>query len=322
MPLAAGGAGEEGGGGGGLDHGQFLNLKINANLQEVRQRIGAAEVEADGFKPSVEPADDVEDEGAVGDRFTKIAEILCLALVLPAIVNDGKVALTEGPEVGVSVQGARGLIPEKLGLDGEPDVASEGTMLGDGVGEVVGDGAEEPSPNDTVHADPVGGGGDGGVREDMALEGVPPKGEEEGFTPTGLEGGCPVETKKDEQTDVLYQGRLSVEVEKRSGLVLTNGVVDGLVGNSGKGGVVIVVVVDRRRREIGRGAFPRGTVEAKAGGGRIALCLHRGGLAFCISRAGQSSVAGGLARAGVGGRHGPTIRMKVADSRRRRRRQP
>jgi hypothetical protein len=35
-----------------------------------------------------------------------------------------------------------------------------------------------------------------------------------------------------------------VEVEKRGGLVLSNGVVDGLVGSSGEGGVVIVVVVD------------------------------------------------------------------------------
>jgi hypothetical protein len=117
-------------------------------------------------------------------------------------------------------------------------------MIGDGVGEVVSDGAEEPSPNDTVHADPGDGGEDGGVREDMALEGVLPKGEEEGVTPTGVGGGCPFETERDEQTDVLYRGRLSVEVEKRGGLVLSNGVVDGLVGSSGEGGVVIVVVVD------------------------------------------------------------------------------
>jgi hypothetical protein len=56
-------------------------------------------------------------------------------------------------------------------------------VLGNGVGEVVGDGAEEPCPHDTVHADPVSGGGDGGVREDMALQGVSPKGEEESLAP-------------------------------------------------------------------------------------------------------------------------------------------
>jgi hypothetical protein len=36
-------------------------------------------------------------------------------------------------------------------------------VLGDGVGEVVGDGAEEPGPHDTLHANPVGGGGNSGV---------------------------------------------------------------------------------------------------------------------------------------------------------------
>jgi hypothetical protein len=53
---------------------------------------------------------------------------------------------------------------------------------------------------------------------------------------------------------------------------------------------------------------------AKAGVGRIAVCLRRGGLVFCISRAGESSVAGDLARAGVDRRHRPAIRMKVPGS--------
>jgi hypothetical protein len=121
-------------------------------------------VKTDGFEPFVEAADDVEDEGAVGDWFAEVVEILRLALVEPTVVSDGEVALTEGAEVGVGVQGTRRLIPEKLGLDGEPDVAGGGTALGDGVGEVVGDGAEEPSPHDAVHPDPIGGGGSGDVR--------------------------------------------------------------------------------------------------------------------------------------------------------------
>jgi len=162
--LAATGAGEEGGGGGSLGHGQLLNLKISSDLQEAGQGVGAAKVEADGFEPFVEAADDVEDEGAVGDGFAEVAEILRLALVEQTVVSDGEVALTEVAEVGVGVQGARRLIPEKLGLDGEPNVAGRGVTLGDGVGEVVGDGAEKPSPHDAVHPDPVGGGGNGDVR--------------------------------------------------------------------------------------------------------------------------------------------------------------
>jgi hypothetical protein len=290
-------------------------LKFSTDLQKTGQGVGAAEVKADGLKPAVETADDVEDEGAVGDRFAEVAEILRLALVLPAVVSDREVALTEGPEVSIGVQGTRGLIPKKLRLNGEPDVAGGGAVLGDGVGKVVGDGAKEPSPHDTVHADPVGGGRDGDVREDMALQGVPPKGEEEGFMPPGV-GGCPVEAERDEQGDVLYRGHLGVEVEERGGLVLGNNIVDGLVADGGEGGVVIIIIVDRRRREIGRSAFRRGTVKgsAKTSVGCIVLGLRRGGLALCISHAGECSVTGGLARVDVGGRHRPAIRMAIAGS--------
>jgi hypothetical protein len=179
-------------------------LKFSTDLQKTRQGVGAAEVKADGLEPAVETADNIEDEGAVGNKLTKVAEILRHALVLPVVVSDGEVTLAEGPEVSVGVQGVRGLIPKKLGLDSEPDVAGGGVVLGDGVSKVIGDGAERPSPHDTVHADPVGGGRDGDVRDDMALQEVPPKGEKEGFTPLGVEGGRPVKAERDEQADVLY----------------------------------------------------------------------------------------------------------------------
>jgi hypothetical protein len=201
--LAAGGAGEEGSGRRGLGHGQFFNLKIRADLQKTGQRIGVAEMKTNGGEALVEVADDVEDEGAVRDGFAKIPEVLCLVLVLPAVVNDREVTLTEGAKIGVGVQGARGLIPEKLGLDCKPDVAGGGTVLGDGVGEVVGDGAEEPGPHDTIHASRIGGGRNGGVREDM-LQRIPPKGEEEGLAPASVECGRPVEAEGDEQADVLH----------------------------------------------------------------------------------------------------------------------
>jgi hypothetical protein len=124
--LAATGAGEESGRGGSLGHGQLLNLKISSDLQKAGQGVGAAKVKADGFEPFVEAADDVEDEGAVGDGFTEVAEILRLALVEPTVVSDGEVALTEVAKVGVGVQGAHRLIPEKLGLNGEPNARWRG----------------------------------------------------------------------------------------------------------------------------------------------------------------------------------------------------
>jgi hypothetical protein len=97
------------------------------------------------------------------------AEVLCLTLVESAVVGDREVTLTEVAEVGVGVQGAGGLIPEELGLDGEPDITSRGTMLGDGVGEDVGDGTEQPCAHNTVHPHPVCRGRDSDVRQDVAL---------------------------------------------------------------------------------------------------------------------------------------------------------
>jgi hypothetical protein len=205
------------------------------------------------------------------------------------------------------------LIPEKLGLDCKPDVAGGGTVLGDGVGEVVGDGAKEPGSHDTIHASPISGGRNGGVREDMALQRIPPKGEEEGLAPASVECGRPVEVEGDEQADVLHRSRLRVEVEERGAFVLSGGVEDGLVVDGGKGGVIVVVVMGRQGRKIGRDAFLRGSVKsgAKTSVGGISIGLCRGGFAFCSSRTGECSVAGSLAGGDVTWCHRPAVRMKV-----------
>ena len=100
--LAATGVGEESGGGGSLGHGQLLNPKIVTDLQEAGQGIGTAEVEADGGEPFVEVANDVEDEGSVGDWFAEVTEVLRLSLVEPAVISDRKIALTEIAEVRVA----------------------------------------------------------------------------------------------------------------------------------------------------------------------------------------------------------------------------
>jgi hypothetical protein len=56
----------------------------------------------------------------------------------------------------VGVEDACRAIPEELGLDGGAHDASSGATLGDRVSEVVGDGAVDPSPNNVIHANPVG----------------------------------------------------------------------------------------------------------------------------------------------------------------------
>lgn len=49
-----------------------------------------------------------------------------------------------------------------------------GAPLNDGIGEFVGDGADDPSPHDAVHANPI--------------QGVAADGEEECLAPVGVEG--------------------------------------------------------------------------------------------------------------------------------------
>jgi len=111
-------------------------------------------VETKSLEAFVQPANDVEDERLVGDRRAEIAKILGHALEAAAVVDDRQIALSEGAELLVGVEGMGGAVPQELGLDGEPNHSSGGVALGDGVGEVVGDGAEEPGTNDAVHPHP------------------------------------------------------------------------------------------------------------------------------------------------------------------------
>jgi hypothetical protein len=252
-------------------------------------------MKADGLEPLVETPADVEDERAIGDGLAEVAEVLCLALVEPAIVDDREVTLTEGAEVGVGVQGAHGLVPEELRLDGEPDVASRGTMLGDGVGEVVDDGAKEPCVHHAIHPHPVGGGWDSDIRQNVALQGVAPEGEEEGLAPPGVEGRRAIKAERNQEADVLDGDDLRVEVEECLGLVLSKGVGQRIVVNGGEG--LGVVVAHGRWGEIGRSAV-KGSAEA--GVSRVALRLGRDGLALCICRMGESGVAGGLQGTNIG----------------------
>ncbi|XP_039847700.1 uncharacterized protein LOC120707005 [Panicum virgatum] len=277
------GAGEEGGGWGRFLHGQFLDAQIVSNLQEAGQRVGAPEVKTDGSEPLVETPDDVEDEGAVGDGFTEIAQVLRLAFVEAAVLGDGEVALRESAEVGVGVEGARRLVAKELRFDGEPHPSGGGVALGDGVGKVVGDCAEKPSPDDAIHAYPVGGGGDGGVGEDMAVQGVLSNREEERLAPAGVEGGRHVVEERDKGANVLHRDGLRVEVEERSGLMVGDGVVVRSVGVLGVVGQVVAVVWGRK---VGSGA--------DASVGRVTIGLSEEGFLLGVGCTSEGSITRGL----------------------------
>ena len=111
-------------------------------------------METKSLEAFVQPVNDVEDEHLIRDKLVEIAKILGHALEAAAVVDDGQIALSEGAELLVGVEGTGGALPQELGLDGEPNHSSGNVALGDGVGEVVGDGAEEPGTNDAVHPHP------------------------------------------------------------------------------------------------------------------------------------------------------------------------
>ena len=75
----------------------------------------------------------------------------------------------------------------------------------------------------------------------MALQGVATDDEEERLTPAAIEGGGDVEDKRDEQSDVLHDHSLGVQVEEDRGLVLKqNGAKMGIVA-VGRGKILSIV---------------------------------------------------------------------------------
>ena len=65
-------------------------------------------------KALVEAADDVEDEGAVGDDLAEGREIIGHLLQLAAVLGDGEVALDEVTKPRLQLNGASLPIAEKL----------------------------------------------------------------------------------------------------------------------------------------------------------------------------------------------------------------
>jgi hypothetical protein len=90
------------------------------------------------------PADDVEHQRAIADRFSKVGEGVCHVFEATIVLHDGQVSLAEVVEFGVEVEGASLLVPKELVLERKPDVASCGVLRHDSFRQVGGDGAGDP----------------------------------------------------------------------------------------------------------------------------------------------------------------------------------
>jgi hypothetical protein len=78
---------------------------------------------------SAEATQKVEDEGAVEDRLTEIAEGVCHVLHPMAVLADREVLLRVNAKGCVEVERAGLSVAEKLGLEGDPGLVSGASRL-------------------------------------------------------------------------------------------------------------------------------------------------------------------------------------------------
>jgi hypothetical protein len=88
--------------------------------------MAAMKMQTDVGVALVEASDEVDDERAVGDHLTEVAEIICHTLESPVVVGDGEVTLVEVAELGIKVECPGFAIAEELRFDGDPGSASGG----------------------------------------------------------------------------------------------------------------------------------------------------------------------------------------------------
>ena len=161
----------------------------------------------------VEAPQDIQHQGAVVDRFTKICQSVSLALHLAAVLVDRECPLREVAEFCVKEQSPRLTVVQELLLDPEPGSPSSGAAMSvDDIQEVQRDAVEQPREDHIIHALPGRIIERRGVAEDMILQGIPAKGEEEVFAPLGIFGGLDVEDDGHQVADVLHSSSLTVQM--------------------------------------------------------------------------------------------------------------
>jgi hypothetical protein len=126
-----------------------------------------------------EAAEDVEDEDTVLHGAAQITKWVCHGLHLAAVRTDTEVPLDEGAEGRVEAESTGLGVAQELALDGQPNSPSVRKVPEEAV-EVDGDRPHDPGEHDTVEAHPRSSRRHaGGVGEDVIIQGVAAKGEEE-----------------------------------------------------------------------------------------------------------------------------------------------
>jgi len=126
-------------------------------------------MDADVGEAPAQTAKDVEDKGAVLNGRSQIGELIGHLLEAPTVVSDGEVALGEGMELDVEEECACLAVPQEVSLHSDPKVTNRGVAAGDGLGEIIAEGGDDPGLDHVVHASQVQGIRGPGVKQNMVL---------------------------------------------------------------------------------------------------------------------------------------------------------
>ena len=182
-------------------------------LQERRDRNLHGDECRDVGEARAQPAKAVEDQRLIGHRLTDVAQSVGERLEPMAVGGDGEVALGDGPELRLEVDGAGHLVVEEEVADERGGLEGGLVFRHDGVKDVLADGAVEPPANDVVLALPLGGAvGARGVLGDVAGELVLAEENAHEHVPLGEIGGLEV---KDDGNVRFHAGDVDGEGGRR-----------------------------------------------------------------------------------------------------------
>jgi hypothetical protein len=116
-----------------IRHGELLEEKLVSHDVEGGEGHTPLDESLQVAVAGAEATQEVQHQGTIGDWLAEVAERVCQALHLAAVLSHGEVPLREQVELGVEVERPRTPIPEELVLESEPRLARSVRLIADDV---------------------------------------------------------------------------------------------------------------------------------------------------------------------------------------------
>jgi hypothetical protein len=116
-----------------IHHGELLEEKLVPHGVEGGEGHAPLDESLQVAVAGAEATQEVQHQGTIGDWLAEVAERVCKALHLAAVLSHGEVPLREQVEMGVEVERPRIPIPEELVLESEPRLARSVRLIVDDV---------------------------------------------------------------------------------------------------------------------------------------------------------------------------------------------